>query len=260
MPLPLQGGGQKREGRIIRAQYKRSGETLAMTDFESFKKENLLLMENICRDFFNNNQGSVTIQKEALVVKNFLTILNTTLRLSREMGFQAMTLRILSRESGLSMGALYTYFSSKEDLLKIIHSYGSQTVRLLLEKAVEGETDTHQKLRKLIQTHLYLSEMMQPLFMFFFMETRNLRPEDRKGPKESEKYTEQLLYDLLEEGKASGIYAIKDTLLTTALIKALQQEWYLKRPKYIKRKVSVERYLEFIMESIEAVILAKQGA
>ena len=45
------------------------------------------------------------------------------------MGFQAMTLRSLSRESGLSMGALYNYFSSKEDLLKIIHSYGSQTVR-----------------------------------------------------------------------------------------------------------------------------------
>ena len=232
---------------------------LAVSDFESFKKENLLLMENICRDFFHNGEGSHNIKKEALVVKNFMTILNTTLRLSGEMGFQAMTLRSLSRESGLSMGALYNYFSSKEDLLKIIHSYGQQTTRLVLEKAVEGETDTHQKLRKLIRTHLYLSEMMQPYFMFFFMETRNLKPEDRKVPKESERYTEQILLDLLDEGKASGIYAIKETFLATSLIKALQQEWYLKRPKYAKRNVSIERYLEFIMESIEAVILAKRG-
>ena len=53
---------------------------MAVSDFESFKKENLLLMENICRDFFHNGEGSHNIKKEALVVKNFMTILNTTLR------------------------------------------------------------------------------------------------------------------------------------------------------------------------------------
>ncbi len=230
------------------------------TDFERFKKENQLSVETICRDFFNNSQGSLKIKKEAVVVKNLVTILNTTLKLSSEIGFQTMSLRDLSRESGLSMGALYTYFSSKDDLLRIIHSYGMQTVKTILTETVAGEADTHEKLRKIVRTHLYLSEVLQQWFNFFFMETKNLKYEDRKIPTESELFTEQVIVDILEEGRSSGIYTIRDTVLTAALIKALLQDWYLKRWKYAKRKISIEQYLAFIMDSIEAVILSKKGA
>lgn len=229
------------------------------TDFDRFKKENQLLVETICRDFFNGSQGSLKIKKETLVLKNFENILNTTLRLSSEFGFQSMSLRDLSRESGLSMGALYTYFSSKDDLLRIIHRHGMQTVTAILSKAVEGESETHEKLRKIVRAHLFLSEMMQLWFNFFFMETKNLKQEDRKIPTESELFTEQAIAGILEEGRQAGIYGIRDTVLTASLIKALLQDWYLKRWKYAKRKLPIEQYLAFIMESIEAIILTKRG-
>lgn len=228
------------------------------TGFDKFKKKNTLSVETICRDFFNNSQGSLKIKKEAVVVKNLETIISTTLRLSSEIGFQTMTLRDLSRESGLSMGALYNYFSSKDNLLRIIHTYGMQTVETVLAEAVAGETDPHAKLRNIIRAHLYLSEIMQQWFTFFFMETKNLKQEDRKIPTESELYTEQVIADILDEGNQSGIYAIKDTLLTAAMIKALLQDWYLKRWKYARRKVSIDSYLAFILESIEAIILTQR--
>lgn len=230
------------------------------TDFDRFREENQLLVETICRDFFNNSQGSLKIKKETVVMKNLENILNTTLMLSSKIGFQTMSLRDLSRESGLSMGALYTYFSSKDDLLRIIHRYGMQTVTAILSKAVEGESDTHEKLRRIVRAHLYLSEMMQLWFNFFFMETKNLKHEDRKIPTESELFTEQVIVDILEEGRQSGLYTIKDTMLTATLIKALLQDWYLKRWKYSKRKISIEQYLSFMLESIEAIILSKKGA
>lgn len=228
------------------------------TGFDKFKKKNTLSVETICRDFFSNNQGSLKIKKEAVVVKNLETIITTALRLSSEIGFQTMTLRDLSRESGLSMGALYNYFSSKDDLLRIIHTYGMQTVETVLAEAVAGETDPHSKLCNIISAHLYLSEIMQKWFNFFFMETKNLKQEDRKIPTESELYTEQVIAGILEEGNQSGIYAVKDTLLTAALIKALLQDWYLKRWKYAKRKVSIDSYRAFIFEAIEAIILTKR--
>lgn len=228
------------------------------TDFDKFKQENLQTVENICRDFFNNSQGSVKIKKEALVVKNLMTILDTTLKLSSEIGFQAMSLRDLSRESGLSMGALYTYFSSKDDLLRIIHAYGMQTVKVVLEKAVAGESEPHAQLLQVVRTHLYLSEILQQWFTFFFLETKNLKQEDRKIPTESEIYTEQLLAGILEAGIRAGSYSIRKPLLTASLIKALLQDWYLKRWKYAKRKVTIEQYLAFIIESIEALILARR--
>lgn len=228
------------------------------TGFDTFKKKNNLSVETICRDFFSNSRGSLKIKKEAVVVKNLENILNTTLRLSSEIGFQTMTLRDLSRESGLSMGALYNYFSSKDDLLRIIHTYGMQTVEKVLAEAVAGETDPHAKLRNIISAHLYLSEIMQQWFNFFFMETKNLKQEDRKIPTESELYTEQVIADILDEGNRSGLYTIGNTLLTAALIKSLLQDWYLKRWKYAKRKISIDTYLAFILESVEAIILTQR--
>lgn len=229
------------------------------TDFDRFKKENQLMVESICRDFFNNSQGSLKIKKESVVMKNIENILNSALTLSSRIGFQTMSLRDLSRESGLSMGALYTYFTSKDDLLRIIHHYGVQTVSAVLTNAVAGENDPHEKLRKIVKAHLYLSEMMQQWFNFFFMETKNLKHEDRKIPTESELYTEQMIIDILEEGRAAGIFSVKESVLTAALIKALLQEWYLKRWKYSKRKITIEQYLEFMFESIDAIILANKG-
>jgi len=227
-------------------------------DYAKFKKQNRLLIETIYRDFFNNNQGSLKIKKEAVVLKNLEVIINTTLKLSSEMGFQSMSLRDLSRESGLSMGALYTYFNSKDDLLRIIHHFGMQTVPDLLTKAIDGVSDTHKKLSNVVQTHLYLSEMMQLWFQFFFMETKNLTQEDRKIPFESELFTEQIIIDILEEGRQSGLYSIQDTTLTAALIKALLQNWYLKRWKFAKQKISIEQYLTFIIDSIETLVLVKK--
>ena len=86
-----------------------------------------------------------------------------------------------------------------------------------LEQAVEGETDTRERLRKIVRTHLYLSELLQQWFTFFFMETKNLQQEDRKIPTESELYTEQVIVDILEAGMGAGIYACKDPVLAWGL-------------------------------------------
>ena len=37
------------------------------TDFDRFKKENQLLVETVCRDFFNNSQGSLKIKRKLLL-------------------------------------------------------------------------------------------------------------------------------------------------------------------------------------------------
>ena len=52
------------------------------------------------------------------------------------MGFDAMSLRDLSRESGLSMGALYSYFTSKDDLLSMIQYHGQSAVEKILHEHI----------------------------------------------------------------------------------------------------------------------------
>ena len=222
--------------------------------FSGFSRDNSLSIEDICRDFYINNREYIRIKKESVAVKNLVTILNTTLSISNEKGFQSMTLRDLSRESHLSMGALYNYFSSKDELFKIIHLNGMTLITNILIKQIEGETETDRRLGKAIRIHLYLSEMMPQWFYFLYMETRNLKKGDRKIPMESELFTEKIFIDILKEGIKSGTYKPRDPLLTAAMIKAVMQDWYLKRWKYTKRDVNVDHYASFIIEFIESYI------
>jgi AcrR family transcriptional regulator len=222
--------------------------------YAKFGRDNSVSIEDICRDFYLANRETIKIKKEAVAVKNLVTILNTTLRLSNEIGFQSMTLRDLSRESELSMGALYNYFSSKDELFKIIHLNGMTLITNILIKQIEDEKDPDSRMKKAIRIHIYLSEIMPQWFYFLYMETKNLKKEDRKIPMESELFTEKIFIDIIREGIKSGIYRSRDPLLTASMIKAMLQDWYLKRWKYTKRKVTVDQYAEFIIEFIESYI------
>ncbi|HOP28165.1 MAG TPA: helix-turn-helix domain-containing protein [Spirochaetota bacterium] len=222
--------------------------------FEKFKSEFDITVEDICREYYLKNRETINIKKEAVAIKNLTTILNTTLRLSNDKGFQAMTLRDLSRGSGLSMGALYTYFTSKDELFRIIHNHGMDMITMALVNRIQEETDPVVKLRKAISIHLYLSELMHQWFYFLYMETRNLPKDERKLTIESELFTEQIFINILKQGVKEGIYSIKNVTLTSAAIKALLQDWYLKRWKYSKRKTSIDQYSSFVINFIEASI------
>ena len=125
---------------------------------------------------------------------------------------------------------------------------------MALVNRIQEETDPVVKLRKAISIHLYLSELMHQWFYFLYMETRNLPKDERKLTIESELFTEQIFINILKQGVKEGIYSIKNVTLTSAAIKALLQDWYLKRWKYSKRKTSIDQYSSFVINFIEASI------
>jgi AcrR family transcriptional regulator len=169
-----------------------------------------------------------------------------------------MSLRDLSKKTGLSLGALYAYFSSKEKLLDIIMSQGWQIFDKTLTRQIATETDPRERLRTAIRTHLFLSEMLQPWFYFTYMEAKNLPKEQIKKIIRGELFTEKILADILEDGVNKNIFTIKknDLMLTASLIKAIQQDWYLKRWKYSRRGDTIDAYARFAIESIERLIVS----
>ena len=223
--------------------------------FGEFRNQALLSMEDICREIYLENRESISVKKERLAVKNLALIFDATLKLSAEKGFQAMSLRDLCRESGLSMGALYSYISGKEKLLEIILQQGRRIVKKILDGAVSEKKDPRDRLHSAVRTHVYLSEVLQRWFFFAFMETKNLNREEQRSAMASELYTEKIFTDILEEGAGAGIFTVRDAPMTAAMIKALLQDWYLKRWKYTKRGVTVEDYARYIISAIDSIIL-----
>ena len=226
-------------------------------EFEAFRKSIRLSKEDISRDLLAENRDRIKIKKEKVAVRNLVKILDAALAIGNAKGFASMSLSDLSSEAGLSMGALYSYISSKEELLDMIQQQGRIVVARVMSESLSGIDEPAEKLKTAIQVHLYLSEVMQPWFYFSYMETKNLPREAHRKAIESELLTEGIFAGIIEAGMASGVFRKVDPLLSAALIKAMLQDWYLKRWKYERRKVMVEQYGEFLVDLVLSYILIR---
>jgi AcrR family transcriptional regulator len=222
--------------------------------FDEFRNFVNVSMEEVCRDFIRKNGDKISVKKQKTAVKNLLKIFEATLKIGNRKGFKAMSVRDLSRETGLSMGVLYSCFSSKDDLLGIIRINSPIIIRIMTESIVEI-ADPHEKLHKAIQTHLYLSEVMRDSFFFAYMEAKHLSKDEQKKFIEMELFTEKLFRDILEEGCRAGRFAPVNLELTAPAIKALLQDWYLKAWKFQRRQITIETYASFIMDVVDAYLM-----
>jgi AcrR family transcriptional regulator len=218
-----------------------------MLSFQDFKKRVAPTLEHICRDLIRENKGKISVKKEEVAVRNMMRILEAVFALNREKGFETMSLRDLSRKSGLSMGALYSYFPGKEELRSMILHRGVAYTRQVIEGQTASCSDPVEKLEAAMETHLYLTEVLRPWFYFAYMEASSLSRRERQRSMEDELATEQIFLDILNEGVESRDFDCPDVDLVAALIKAALQDWYLKRWKYKRKGVAVEEYARFVV-------------
>lgn len=223
-------------------------------DYAEFQKQINFSKFDLCREVYQKNRSSIRIKKENKVVENLERIFSATLKISNRKGFQAMSMRDLSREANLSLGALYAYFASKEELLAMLQNQRRAVTKRVLDDRIDREAAPVGRLRAAILTHLYLSEAMQPWFYFSYMEAKNLSRKEQDLAVASELYTEKLLTDILQQGQSQGAFELRDPQLTASVIKAMLQDWYLKRRKYARRRISVDQYARFILQFVEAFI------
>lgn len=224
---------------------------MIITDYETFRNELSISKEAICRELFRQNSDMIRIQKEHTAVKNLVRIIDSTLSLANSKGFHAMTLRDLCADSGMSMGGLYAYIRNKDDLIHLIQSHGFIVTRRTLLHYIEGVRAPEEKLSAAVRAHLYLSELMRAWFYFSFMEAKSLPEKEKQGAIAIELEIEAIFQDIIEEGGRAGVFRDHKPRLMASLIKALMQDWYLKRRKYRDQGVSVDEYADEVTSMLD---------
>src|ERR1700749_4562888 len=71
-----------------------------------------------------------------------------------EKGYDAASMRDLSRASGMSLAGLYYYFESKERLLYLIQKSAFETVVLNLRVRLETTSNPEERMRAFVANHL----------------------------------------------------------------------------------------------------------
>jgi AcrR family transcriptional regulator len=98
--------------------------------------------------------------RTAKSARTYERTLETATRLFREKGFAATTMRDIARESGLGLGALYYYFTSKEEI--ILHFYAREGDRAA-EAFAERFDTMPARLPEAVAEHLRMRlELLEP--------------------------------------------------------------------------------------------------
>lgn len=232
----------------------RARDDSAMSSYSDFKRRFEEREDIIWQEIFANNKDIIKIKKEKFVLPNLKSIITSTIELSNRTGFRAMSLRDLSNDTGISMGALYSYIESKKRLMEMILGHVLRAVETTLGAEEVARLEPRLRLRWLLRNHVYLSEVMQPWFFFAYMEAKSF---DRVGKRlaiENELRTEGLIASCIAAGEESGTFRRVDPVMTASLIKPLLQDWYLKRWKYSRRGIGPDAYADWVIDFVEAFL------
>lgn len=223
-----------------------------MASFSSFERAFQPEYDATWQRIFDRHRDTIKIKRAGVALPNLQKIISAALEISNRSSFHSMTLRDLSREADVSMGALYSYIESKERLSAMILGHVLFLVDTVLTPPPDPALAAGERLCWLLRTHIHLSEAMQPWFFFAYMEAKTLDRRGRQMAIDSELRTERLVAECLVAGQAAGAYAVTDPTMTASLVKPLLQDWYLKRWKYRRRGIGPDRYADAVVRFVEA--------
>ncbi len=150
----------------------------------------------------------------------------------------------VNSSSGLSMGGVYGYIDSKDQLAEMIEDVVRHAVGEV-PRWFAHIADPRARLEGIVRASIYLSESLQPWFYFVYMDSRVLPLKQRKMAKQSELSAQETIEGLLDDVAPSP-----GNSLLAAHCLAMTQDWYLKRWKYKAAKVDVDAFADSIVAMV----------
>ncbi len=132
-------------------------------------------------------------------------IIKTATRLFVEKGMQASSMQLIAKESGVAVGTIYTYFKSKEDLIKVIYS---SVQKDKMNYILDSEIPVEIKSRFYRLVNRVIEYMIANEINFRFLDIYFFSPLISCEIRADEYKNKHPLNKLLSEGKQQGI--IKD--------------------------------------------------
>lgn len=173
------------------------------------------------------------IKNKDLVSKRRKQIITAASKLFFEKGFDQTTMREISRASGLTMGSLYDYVMSKDDILVLVYKDVIERFRLGLGGNEQSNRDMNPEnleniLHRSMKQMYKLSKAVQLLYRESWSRRKNVHIQMR----EIERGHVDNFTQLLQKGQEKGLFQVKNPKVTADLILLLValpaiREWSL---------------------------------
>ncbi|MBD8037707.1 TetR/AcrR family transcriptional regulator [Solibacillus sp. A46] len=194
----------------------------------------------------NNDKLHVrsSIKDENKIIERRQQIIDAGVKLFKEKGFHRATTRELAKAAGFSIGTLYEYIRTKEDVLFLVcDNIFNEVTECLLE--FPSEIGSVASLEKAIRQYYLLIDKMPEEFTIMYQETKSL-------PKEAMHYIldkeiemvaifERILKDCVDSGNLS---LSNDAIYLAAHQIVVQGQSWAFRKWALQKRYTIEEYIE----------------
>ena len=180
-------------------------------------------------------------------------ILDTALLLFREQGFENTTLREIAKRAGMSLGAAYYYFNSKEAIVAAYYDYVQHEHRGRARAALAQSATLKQRLRAAYHTKIDVMEGDQQLLRALFRFGGDPdHPLSWFGPasREQRRLSVEVFAEALgDERLPDDIREAAPTLLWTLHMGFLLYFLYDASPSYRRTRKLVDAAVDFVIDA-----------
>ncbi len=174
-------------------------------------------------------QIETVVKDRALIERRHEQICDAALHLFARKGYHQTSVRELAEAAHLSVGALYTYIKSKEDILLLVYHRIFNLFQVKMSEAMIKSGDPTAQLRSAIEATLKLYDEYHDLILVLYQESHTLRREALQQLFEVDRRYVSMVQAIIEGGNRQGHFAVEDANLAAIVILFLCAVWPLKR-------------------------------
>ena len=190
---------------------------------------------------------STTATRQALV--------SSARNLFERNGFAATSVQSIVDDAGLTKGAFYYHFVSKEELLRVIHDEYIDHQLAAVQAVLSSTDDPGEQLRGLIRTAVEAVEQYRSHVAVFLGERRFLTEEGFAEVKAKRDQMEEIFFGVVQRGQQAGqIKAdLEARVVSLGIIGmcAWAYQWYSPRGKLSAEEVA-DTFTAMVWEGLEA--------
>lgn len=188
-------------------------------------------------------QARRAAKTEARVQRRRRQILDSATELMAHNGFHAVSMQSVAESAGISVGLIYQYFASKDELLLAVITDILEDFRDQIPAISAAGPDPVERLQAAFRISCQVVDAKRSAVTLTYRESGTLTPEGLARIKELEQQTAEPIVAILRAGAESGAFASMDERLVVQNLLLLAHAWALKYWN-LSRFLSLEGYVE----------------
>ncbi|WP_332692447.1 TetR/AcrR family transcriptional regulator [Halalkalibacter lacteus] len=191
------------------------------------------------------------VKDPELIKKRREQMVKGAVRLFIEKGFHRTTTREIAKESGFSIGTLYEYIRSKEDVLYLVCDAIYEEVRDRLAYQLNTNTEGIERLKKAIAAYFQVIHDMQDEVLVMYQEAKSLPKEALAYVLQKEVEMTEMIENVLRDCMKENVIHIQENQINLVAHNILVQGhmWTFRRWS-IQKHYSLEEYTNLQIEQL----------